>query len=136
MKTKKNILIVEDHHSIRMLLGMMLSKQYSVTTKKDGLEGMSWLGSGNIPDLIVLDMSMPRLSGTEFLSGIRSSGFFRDIPVVVLSANDDPTEMDECHQLGIDDYVTKPFNPVTLSERINQILASREALNQSIGYAS
>lgn len=122
MNLRKNILVIEDHKSIRILLGTMLSKNYSVTTKKDGVEGMAWLGQGNIPDLIVLDMNMPQLSGHEFLSNIRCSGFFKDIPVVVVSGEDDDMEKNNCYQLGIHDYFTKPFNPIQLNKSIGGIL--------------
>ena len=124
MKLKKNILVIEDHESIRLLLGTMLSKRYSVVTKKDGIEGMTWLGTGNIPDLILLDMEMPRLTGKEFLSNIRCSGFFSHIPVVVISGEDSPEEKDVCYQLGIQEYFTKPFNPIQLNQRIHHILQS------------
>ena len=74
---KKQILIIEDHDSIRILLGKLLSKKYKVTTRRDGLEGMAWLSEGNFPDLILLDIHMPQIAGHEFLMGLRTSGFFR-----------------------------------------------------------
>jgi CheY-like chemotaxis protein len=121
---KKSILIIEDHESIRMLLGNMLSKNYKVVATKDGLEGMAWLVKGNLPDLILLDMTMPRLSGNEFLKNIRQSGFFKDIPVIVVSGNDGESEIKNCLQWGVCDYLTKPFNPVRLKEKINVLLSS------------
>lgn len=128
MESRKNILVVEDHKSIRLLLGNILSKNYSVTTKKDGFEGMAWLGSGNIPDLIVLDMSMPRLSGFDFLRGIRNSGFYRNIPVVVLSGNEDREDIERCTEMGISQYLTKPFNPISLRTSIGEILNGTESV--------
>lgn len=122
---KKKILIIEDHPSIRMLLGATLSKSYDVVAMKDGLEGMTWLVRGNLPDLILLDMSMPRLSGSEFLKGIRQSGFFKDIPVIVISANDEEGDLKSCLRWGINDYLTKPFNPISLGEQIKKALFPR-----------
>lgn len=122
---KKSVLIIEDHDSIRYLLGSMLSKNYEVTAMKDGLEGMAWLFKGNLPDLILLDMSMPRLSGNDFLKNIRQSGFFRDIPVIVVSGNDGEDEIKDCLKWGVCDYLTKPFNPISLKEKINTVLTSR-----------
>jgi CheY-like chemotaxis protein len=93
---------------------------------------MAWLGKGNIPDLIVLDMNMPQLSGHEFLSSIRCSGFFKDIPVVVVSGEDDITEKNSCYKLGIHDYFTKPFNPIQLNKSIGGLLqptASQLSIN-------
>ena len=125
--TRKRILIIEDHESIRLLLGTMLSKSYEVVTTKDGLEGMAWLVKGNLPDLILLDMSMPRLSGNDFLRNIRQSGFFRDIPVIVVSGNDGEEDVRNCLRWGVDDYMTKPFNPISLKKRIENLLYSSES---------
>jgi CheY-like chemotaxis protein len=119
---KKRILVIEDHDSIRLLIGSMLSKRYEVVTMKDGLEGMAWLVRGNLPDLILLDMSMPRLSGSEFLKNIRQSGFFKDIPVIVVSGNDGEDDIRNCLKWGIYDYLTKPFNPISLKEKVETAL--------------
>ncbi|MFQ5448914.1 MAG: response regulator [Saprospiraceae bacterium] len=128
---KKKILIIEDQDSIRLLLGAMLRKNYEVVTKKDGLEGMAWMVKGNIPDLILLDMSMPRLSGGDFLKNIRRSGYFRDVPVIVVSGNDEKEDIQMAQALGAKHYLTKPFNPIRLQEKISHVLALREevALN-------
>ncbi len=120
---KKRILIIEDHESIRLLLGTMLSKSYDVVTKKDGFEGMAWLTKGNLPDLILLDMSMPRLSGSDFLRNIRQSGFYRDIPVIVVSGNDGEEDMRNCLMWGVDDYMVKPFNPISLKKKIEVVFS-------------
>ena len=77
---------------------------------------------GNLPDIILLDMSMPRLSGNEFLRNIRQSGFFRDIPVIVVSGNDGEEDVKNCLRWGVDDYLTKPFNPISLKKRIETVL--------------
>ena len=122
----KSILIIEDHDSIRLLLGSMLSKYYNVTTLKDGMEGMAWLVKGNVPDLILLDMSMPRLSGNDFLKNIRQSGFFREIPVIIISANDGDNDIKNCLKWGVSGYMTKPFNPIELKNKINKILTANK----------
>lgn len=122
-RVRKNILVIEDHDSIRMLFQRYFSKSFEVTVKKDGFEGLAWLSLGNIPDLILLDMSMPRLNGIDFLNNIRNSGFFRDIPVIIVSGEEDTRIIDQCFQLGICDYVTKPFNLISLNDKINQVFA-------------
>jgi len=118
MNEKKKILIIEDHDSIRLLLGNFLGKEFNVFTMKDGFDGLMWLSNGNIPDLILLDLDMPRVSGLEFLTNIRGSGFFAEIPVIVVSGKDSSELYDECHQFGIHEYLTKPFNPIKLKEMI------------------
>ncbi len=119
---RKSILVIEDHASIRLLLSKFLEKTYDVVTKRDGMDGLAWLSQGNLPDLIILDMSMPRLSGVEFLTNIRSSGFFKDLPVIVVSAEEGKGLVEQCHQLGIKGFINKPFNPIDLNDKIAQIL--------------
>jgi len=113
LKKNKQILVIEDHNGLRMMEGMFLKKYYNVVTQKDGLDGIIWLSAGNFPDLIVLDLMMPRLNGIEFLINIKSSGIFRDIPVIIVSG-----------ELGSTDYMIKPFDPRQLYEKIEKTLAS------------
>jgi len=119
--TKKKVLVIEDHDSIRLLLDRFLSKQFNVTCKVDGFDGLVWLSQGNIPDLIILDMSMPRLSGLDFLNNIRTSGLFREIPVLVVSGEKDSKVIKKCHDLGIEGFIEKPFNPIKLNEQIDNV---------------
>jgi DNA-binding response OmpR family regulator len=129
MNNKKgNILIIEDHEAVRVLLGMTLKQEFEVITKKDGLEGWAWLSMGKIPDLIMLDMQMPRLNGLDFLRQLRKSGIFRHIPVLLVSANDSIEEKAESFDLGIVDFVSKPFNPKTLKEKVERVLSLRRPL--------
>jgi len=119
---KKKILIIDDELSIRMLLENFLSKTYDVVTKVDGQEGIKYLEEGNIPDLIVADIQMPNLDGQEFLKQIRSSGFFKHIPIIVLSGIESSQERIKLLKMGADDFIVKPFNPEELSIRIENIL--------------
>ena len=119
---KANILIIDDHDAVRLLLGLTLKNRFDVITKKDGMEGMAWLSAGNIPDLIMLDMQMPRLNGLEFLKQIRTSGMFREIPVILVSANENEYEITQSFGLGIVDFIRKPFNPIKLKEKVDNIL--------------
>ncbi|MCF8235771.1 MAG: response regulator [Bacteroidales bacterium] len=82
---KKKILVIDDELSIRMLLENFLKKDYDVVTKNDGMEALKWMEDGNIPDLVVADIQMPNLDGYEFIKNIRASGYFKDIPLIMLS---------------------------------------------------
>ena len=118
--TKKQILVIDDADSTRLLLNFLLSKKYNVIEKSDGLEAMFWLNAGNIPDLILLDINMPHLNGNDFLKQVRSSGFFFDIPILVLSGE---THFQESrHFISSSDILKKPFVPEILFEKINQHL--------------
>jgi DNA-binding response OmpR family regulator len=122
---KKKILVIDDELSIRMLLENFLSKTYEVTTKNDGMEGVQWLEKGNIPDLIVADIQMPNMNGNDFIKNIRSSGFFREIPLIMLSGIESSQEKVKCLKLGANDYLVKPFNPEELAIRIELLLARK-----------
>jgi len=119
---RKLILVIEDHAGLRMVEGMFLGNYYDVVTKEDGLEGIIWMSKGNIPDLIVLDLMMPRLNGVEFLINLKSSGIFRGIPVIIVSGDEDKQIIDQCYDLGIANYLIKPFSPKLLYEKIQEIL--------------
>ena len=120
----KKILIVEDSSSVRKILETFLSKDYDVFSQSDGKMALSWLQSGNIPDLIISDVNMPNLSGEEFLKQVKSSGIFKDIPVIMLSGIEDSSERIKMLKLGAIDYMIKPFNPEELRIKI-EILFSR-----------
>lgn len=122
MKNNKQILVIEDHNGLRMMEGMFLKNYYDVVTQKDGLDAIIWLSAGNFPDLIVLDLMMPRLNGVEFLINIKSSGIFRNIPVIIVSGDEDQIIIDRCMKLGSADYLIKPFDPRQLYERIEKTL--------------
>lgn len=121
---KANILIIEDHDAVRLLLGITFKRQFNVVTKRDGLEGLAWLSAGNFPDLIILDMQMPRLNGLGFLRQLRSSGMFNQIPVLLVSGNNDAIENAELFDLGIVDFIPKPFDPTLLYEKVKMIVSS------------
>ena len=123
---RANILIVEDHDAVRLLLGITFKRQFNVVTKRDGLEGLAWLAAGNFPDLIILDMQMPRLNGIGFMRQLRSSGMFNQIPVLLVSGNNDVEENTELFDLGIVDFVSKPFDPTSLYEKVRKIVSLNE----------
>lgn len=119
-KQDADILVIEDHDATRLLLGVMIGKRHKVTTKKDGIEGLAWLGNGHIPDLIILDIDMPRMNGIEFIHGIRTSGVFGKIPVIILTGNEEPDTWEACYALQVNLILQKPFNPVYLLEKIEE----------------
>lgn len=116
------ILLIDDKPSMSRLVVQYLSKSFEIVTKEDGLMALSWLHSGNIPDLIITDLKMPNMDGFEFISRVKESGFFRDIPIVVLSSNDSSNDRIKCLKMGAEDYMVKPFNPEELHIRIERIL--------------
>jgi CheY-like chemotaxis protein len=119
--TNRSILIVENHDGFRQLIGTFLSNQYQVYGVKNGLEAFTWLNKGYLPDLIITDADTPEITGEQLLYQIRSSGMYGHIPVVVMSEKKQDAEK-YFKALGASDYLSKPFNPFILRERLNQIL--------------
>lgn len=106
MNTLPKILIIDDEASIRRLLRLTLeSVPYQVTEARDGREGLH-LAAADRPDLVVLDMGLPDRRGLEILKDIRS---WSEVPVVVLSVENDTETIIAALDLGADDYITKPF---------------------------
>lgn len=117
------ILIVEDYDSLRQLLGTYLSKHYSVVGAKDGLEAMSWLQKGILPDAIITDLQMPELNGFDFIAYLRNSGLYRNIPLIVIAGEKNDQAEQYCRQFGIHAFVHKPFNPLILQQQLDQLFA-------------
>lgn len=122
MEQKIKLLIIDDESSTRKVLEHFLNKEFDVTLKNDGMEGMNWLELGNDSDFIIADLNMPNLNGKEFTKVIRASNLYRNIPIIILSGTDESKERIECLNLGADDFMLKPFNPMEVHAKIKAIL--------------
>lgn len=122
-KKKQQILIVDDDPNIRMLLEFLLRKKFQVQTRADGLSGLAWISTGERPDLIILDVDMPKINGYEFLCRIRESGLYRNIPVLMLSGHEEKEVKEKCLAKGLCDYLLKPFNPEEIFSGIDKFLS-------------
>lgn len=118
----KKILVVDDKPSMSQLMVRFLQNSFDVITKNDGLQAISWLQSGNIPDIILTDLQMPNMDGIELIKRIKESGYFNDIPIIVLSSQESSNVRVECLKLGAEDYIMKPFNPEELMIRIERLI--------------
>lgn len=115
--------MADDDLGIRMLLENFFSSKFDVTVKENGMEALRWMQTGNIPDFIIVDVVMPELDGYEFIQNVRTSGYFKRIPIIMLSGLENSNEKIKCLKLGADDYMVKPFNPEELSVRIDNIFS-------------
>ena len=113
----KKILVIEDDDALSWVISRILSSEYEINVIKNGLEAMAWLTSGNIPDLIVSDLHMPQLNGIELLKFLQHSGIYKEIPVIILSGDEDPEVMKQCRNLGAVKYILKPFGPELLDRK-------------------
>lgn len=113
------VLVIEDEESFRDALQFMLSREgFDVVLAADGAEGIKQFDAKN-PDIVLLDLMLPEVSGTEVCKYIRTKS---NVPVIMLTAKD--TEIDKVVglELGADDYVTKPFSTRELLARIKAVL--------------
>ena len=120
--SKGKILVVDDEIYIVHILDFSLGMEgYEVITALDGEQALERVKAEK-PDLIVLDIMMPKLDGYEVCKNIKSSAETQHIPVILLSAKGRNVDQKLGFDVGADDYITKPFSPRKLVERINQLL--------------
>lgn len=123
------ILIVEDNDSIREMLATIFSPFYEVLTAADGEEGLALVNS-EMPTIVVSDVVMPRMSGTELCKQLKGDFNTCHIPVVLLTARTAIEQNIEGLRIGADDYITKPFNTNLLISRCNNLVNSRILLQE------
>lgn len=125
VNSKEKILIVDDEASIRRILDTRLSMiGYVVITASDGEEALS-LFRKEAPNLVILDVMMPKLDGYGVCQEIRKTS---DVPVIMLTALGDVADRITGLELGADDYVIKPFSPKELEARIRSVLRRTEKI--------
>ena len=130
MNTRKKILIVDDEKINLEFFEVMLSKLgFVVEEANDGEEALERVKKFH-PDLILLDNVMPRMSGWEVTKILKGDGKYRDIPIIMFSALDDVKDKVAGFELGVDDYITKPFNFSEVLARIKATLRNRELFAQ------
>ena len=121
--SKKRIAIVEDSPDNRLLFQAMLEDRFDVVEYEDGETALAALPAA-APDLVLMDISLPRMDGTEVLSKLREDATLRSIPVIALTAHAMRGDRKKYLGLGFDDYVTKPVvDEASLFEPIDRLLA-------------
>ena len=122
-----HILVVEDDQEIQELIKQFLmTQQYTVEVASDGLEGMKQFNKQSF-DLILLDVMMPNLNGFEVAKMIRNQS---NVPIIMLTALEEEQDQMKGFDLGIDDYITKPFSFHVLIRRVEAVL--RRSYDQSM----
>jgi two-component system response regulator VicR len=119
MRMNEKILLVEDEKTLAKALKFNLEKEgFRVEVAFDGEEALNAM-SGEEPDLVILDLMLPKIDGYEVCRSIRRSS---DVPIIMLTARDEDIDKILGLELGADDYMTKPFNTRELLARIKAIL--------------
>lgn len=120
--TKLNILVVEDEEAIRSMLLLVLEQAgFDVHTAGDAKEAQTLLDQNHI-DLILLDWMLPGISGAEWARRLRKENAYRELPIILLTARGEEEDVVRGFDVGVDDYMTKPFSPKELTARIRAVL--------------
>jgi len=124
------ILVVDDEANIRNLLSYNLKLDgHQVILAENGVEALKKIKEK--PDLVLLDVMMPEMDGLETCSKLKGNPDTRHIPVFMLTAKSQMADIEEAFRLGADDYLTKPFDPIDLNNRILKKLKQyKEAKNK------
>lgn len=119
------ILLIEDEEAIQELIAFSLTQAgYEVFRASDAEQGLQMV-QNNLPDLIVLDWMLPKMSGIECARRLRHHERTRTIPIIMLSARNDESDKISGLEFGADDYITKPFSPRELQARVKALLRRR-----------
>jgi CheY-like chemotaxis protein len=122
MGGRKRILVVDDSKTALMMTTMIVNKgAYDVVTAGDGEEGVQ-KALADKPDLILMDVMMPKMDGFEACKRLRSQEPTRDIPIIMVTTRGELTNVEIGYEAGCSDYVTKPINSVELLTKIRNYL--------------
>lgn len=121
------ILVVDDNEMNRDMLARRLQKQkYDVLMAEDGEQALEMVAQYYF-DLVLLDIMMPKLSGYEVLERLKGNPATSKIPVIMISAVDELDSVVRCIEMGAEDYLFKPFNPVLLKARVGASVSKSQA---------
>ena len=120
---------IDDNFEMRKFVYGDLKKEYDVITAKNGVNGLAKLRH-TLPDLIIADIMMPRMSGFEVCKKLKADAETRDIPIVMVTALNEFSDIERGVESGTDDFLTKPVNKLELVTRVKSLLRLRHLRSQ------
>jgi serine phosphatase RsbU (regulator of sigma subunit) len=136
IEAPSRLLVVDDNEMNRDMLARRLQKQgYTVEMAEDGRQALALL-QGSAFDLVLLDIMMPEMDGYEVLERLKGDETLRHIPVVMISAVGETDSVARCIEMGADDYLPKPFNPIVLRARVTASLDKKKLRDRERLYAA
>ena len=124
-KSPGTIFIIEDDDQIAYLLNFLLSREgFDVIAAVDGQQAHEMIDEVEPPKLVLLDVMLPFIDGYELIQHIRRQPEWNDVPVIMLSAKSQEKDIVQGLELGANDYIVKPFQPMELLARIRRYLKS------------
>ena len=123
-----NVLVVDDSRTLRKILIRELNSLgfYNIVEAADGLEAIEVVKTKPV-DLMLLDMEMPELDGLGVLTALKSDETYKSLPIIVISGADQFEKTIKCIEIGAEDYLPKPFDPILLRARIFSSLEKKAA---------
>ena len=116
---KQRILIADDSEMNRSILADMLGDEYEILEAENGLEAVSTIQKHHMEiDLLLLDIVMPEMDGFEVLTVMNRNNAIEDIPVIMISAETAPAHIERAYNLGVTDFITRPFNALVVHRRV------------------
>lgn len=130
---QKTMLVVDDVEVNRMSMRCIFEEQYRVLEAESGKDALTYLEEhpGEV-DIILLDLMMPVMDGTEFLQHKRQNAAIAEIPVIIITSDDTTRRQAQALELGADDYIVKPFVPEIAIRRVHNVLEARQRLEHTI----
>ncbi len=119
---KSKILIVDDLKLNCEMLSEILGDQYEYTYAEDGIKALNILSKLQIPDIILLDLNMPKMNGMDVLRAMNVNRMIEKIPVIIISAEEDDSIISQAYKLGATDFITRPFRACVVQNRVSNTL--------------
>ncbi|MCL6267146.1 response regulator [Flagellimonas myxillae] len=119
-----NVLFIEDDMIEAMKLQRAISKfesKHKIIEAKNGEEALEILKGGSLPDIILLDLNMPRMSGIEFLSVVKADERLKYLPIIILTTSENRTDLLKCFEIGIAGYIIKPLKYEDYESKLKKV---------------
>jgi CheY-like chemotaxis protein len=127
MKKQLNVLLVEDNliEVMKMRRAVsLLDLKHNIRVANNGEDALQTLeDKSKFPDLILLDLNMPKVSGIEFLAILKNNDLIKHIPTVILTTSDNQKDLEECYRLGVSGYILKPLKYDDYVEKVKNVLS-------------
>lgn len=124
------VLLVEDHLDTRQMYAEFLSSRFEVLTAEDGREALDMMAVGQLPDLVITDLALPRLDGLELIAMMRQDEALRNVPVICLSGYGGHAHEQRAQAAGCDRILQKPCMPDTLADAAEEVIRKSRDLGR------
>ncbi|GHV85123.1 hypothetical protein AGMMS50230_07310 [Spirochaetia bacterium] len=119
---RKRILLIDNNELHLLSAEKMLKNEYNIFIAKSGKEAMDYFIRGLFPDIVLLDIVMPQIDGWETFNRIRAMSFLKDVPILFLKSLNDSSEKKRAVEMGLAEYISKPYKKDDLKNRIKKYL--------------